>query len=511
MRAPRTIGTSLLLAAVMLTTGASSAALASQGARPGTQGQGKAAEALQRATRLLDAPRQSDVSRLAQRQATTTLLSLSRSLASLSPSQRRRARALLARPTDNPDPDGSAYTTPERPPVCSTHFCVHYVGTGDDAPDPADANANAIPDYVEGVAAVAENVYTVENGNLGWRAPQPDGARGGDPRVDIYLVNLQGGLFGYAATDLGQTGRSQYGYLVIDDDYSTVDFPGTVPLADLQVTLAHEYNHVLQFGYDIGQDLWFYEATATWIEDYVYPDLNDYLRYIKRWSTRSKVPITKQSIKIYGTAVLNHWLAGRYGPEVVRTAWERARGVKPAGFSVDAYTAGIKAAARGAGKGAGGRDLAREFARFAFATAEWQTPGAFPYVDAPLWDDVKRRGKLRAGRFLVRRLSHTGYVFFRVRPRDVPKMRLLAGARRGTRAAFGLVCREGPVASGKVRTKMRFTKRGGVRGVTLRNPGRCSRITAGIVNADPSQAGFGFGDWLYRHDHERFAATLVLR
>jgi hypothetical protein len=124
---------------------------------------------------------------------------------------------------------------------------------------------------------------------------------------------------------------------------------------------------------------------------------------------------------------------------------------------------------------------------------------------------VKRRGKLRAGRFLVRRLSHTGYVFFRVRPRNVPKMRLLAGARRGTRAAFGLVCREGPVATGRVRTKMRFTKRGGVRGVTLRNPGRCSRITAGIVNADPSQAGFAFGDWLYRHDHERFAATLLLR
>ena len=508
MRARRQIGTSLLLAALLLAVGGSTAASASQSSSSARE---NAREALRRATHLLDAPKDRDLSLSAPRDATTTLLSLSRSFSSLAPPERRRARALLARPTDNPDPDGSQYTAPEQTPLCSTHFCVHYVGSGADAPDPADPNANGVPDYVEQVSSVAETVYTVENGTLGWQAPRPDGVRGGDPRVDIYLVNLPGGLFGYAATDLGQKGRSQYGYLVVDDDYSVIDFPGTVPLADLQVTLAHEYNHVLQFGYDIGQDLWFYEASATWIEDYVYPDLNDYLRYIKRWAFRSKVPITKENIKIYGTAVLNHWLAGRYGPAVVRMAWERAASVKPAGFSVDAYTAGIKTAARRAGRGAGGKDLAREFARFAFATAEWQTPGAFPYGDAPLWDDVKRRGKLRAGRFLVRRLSHTGYMIFDVRPRQVPKIRLLGGARRGTRAAFGLVCREGPVATGKVRTKMRITKRGGVRGVTLRNPSRCDRISAVLVNADPSQAGFAFGDWLYRHDHERFAATLLLR
>ena len=508
MRARRQIGTSLLLAAVLLTTGASSAALGSQAGRHSAAQ--KATEALRRATRLLEAPKRSQARPVA-RELTTTLLSLSRSLPNLPPSERRRAKALLMRPTDNPDPDGSAYIAPEQAPFCSPHFCVHYVGSGADAPDPADTNANGVPDYVEQVAAVAEHVYTVENGSLGWRPPTPDGARGGDARVDIYLVDLRGGLFGYTATDLGQKGRSQFGYLVVDDDYSAADFPGTVALADLQVTLAHEYNHVLQFGYDIGQDLWFYEASATWIEDYVYPDLNDYLRYIGRWAVRSKVPITKENIKIYGTAVLNHWLAARYSPAVVRTAWERARSVKPAGFSVDAYTAGIKAAAKSAGQGTGGKDLAREFARFAFSTAEWQTPGVFPYPDAPLWDDVKRKGKLRARRFVVRRLSHTGFLFFDVRPRNVPKMRLLAGARRGTRAAFGLVCREGPVATGEVRTKMRFTKRGGVRAVTLRNPGRCSRITAAIVNADPRQVGFAFGDWLYTHDHERFAATLLLR
>ena len=57
---------------------------------------------------------------------------------------------------------------------------------------------------------------------------------------------------------------------MIDNDYAPLQFPGTTPLTDLEVTLAHEYNHVLQFGYDAFQDTWFVESTATWMEDQVY-------------------------------------------------------------------------------------------------------------------------------------------------------------------------------------------------------------------------------------------------
>ncbi len=50
-----------------------------------------------------------------------------------------------------------------------------------------------------------------------------------------------------------------------------------------EVTFAHEYNHILQFGYDAYQDPWFAEASATWMEDQVYNGINDYLRYVRRW------------------------------------------------------------------------------------------------------------------------------------------------------------------------------------------------------------------------------------
>jgi Family of unknown function (DUF6055) len=508
MRVRRQIGTSLLLAALLAVLGAPGAGSASAAVKLSHH---DARAALQRATRLLDSVPRHKPRPAQPKELTTTLLALSRSLDRLAPDQRRQARRLLARPTDSPDPDGSAYTVGEQPPFCSAHFCVHYVASTLDAPDPVDGNGNGVPDYVEQVSAVAETVYATENGSLGWRPPVSDGTRGGDSRVDIYLSQLRGEIFGYSAPDLGQSGRSQFAYLVVDDDYSAAEFPGTSALADLEVTLAHEYNHVLQFGYDIDQDLWFYEASAVWMEDHVYPDLNDYLRYIHRWVVRSRLPITATNIKIYGSAVWNHWLATQYGDSIVRSAWERAAAARPAGFSLGVYDRTIRTAAVSAGRSARGSDIAHEFLRFAVATAEWRTPGDFPYVDAPLWEDVKRRGRLSPGRFVIRNLSHTGYLLFGVRPRNVRAIRLLAGAHRGTKAGFALICREGPVATGHVRIKTRFTNRGGVRGVTLRHPGRCSRITAALVNADTRQVGFAFGDWIYTHEHERFAATLLVR
>jgi hypothetical protein len=505
MRVRRQIGVSLLLAALGLgLVGVSGASAGADGVK---LNHAQAAKALHRVSRLLGARKHRVRHRRPPRELTSTLSALSRSLSSLGPVERRHAATLLARPTDSPDPDGSSYQVGEQPPLCSAHFCVHYVASTVDAPDLTDANGNGIPDYVETVAAVAEAVYAVENGTLGWKPPKPDGSLGDDSRVDIYLVQLGGTqAFGYTATDLGQHKRSEHSYLVLDDDFAASEF-GVDPLVALQVTLAHEYNHVLQFSLDAAEDTWFQESTAVWMEDHVYPTLNDYLRYIKRWVVRTKVPLTDArppgGIKIYGSAVFNHWLAGRYGDSIIRTAWEQARKLRPAGFAVATYNKAIRKA--------GGKDLAHEFAQFAAATAEWRTPGVFPYSDAPLWQDVQRRGVLHPGRFTIRPLSHTGYLLFRVRHTRAKAVRLLAGAEKGTEAAFALICRQGPPEIGTVRIKEKFTKRGGVRGVTLRHPGRCSRITAALINADPRQIGFAFGDWLYTHDHRRFAATLVLR
>src|SRR3954454_8201378 len=159
------------------------------------------------------------------------------------------------RPTDDPDPNRNAYSVPEakNSPACSRHFCVHWVDQGLDAPEPIDKNGNGIPEFVERVLKVAEHVHRVENGRLGWREPRSDGRQGGrNGKTDVYLSQIGGQLFGYAAPDRGQATRQHriprrlHGYLVLDNDYSAFEFPRTKPLSDLEVTFAHKYNHILQ-------------------------------------------------------------------------------------------------------------------------------------------------------------------------------------------------------------------------------------------------------------------------
>jgi len=406
------------------------------------------------------------------------------------------------RPTDSRDPNRNAYSVPEAPnsPACSRHFCVHWVDQGLDAPEPADRDGDGVPDFVERVLRVAERVHQVENGKLGWREPRSDGRQGGRiGKTDVYLSQIGGELFGYAAPDRGQATKQHriprrlHGYLVLDNDYSAFEFPGTKPLADLQVTFAHEYNHILQFGYDAYQDPWFAEATSTWMEDQVYNGVNDYLRYVRRWVKLYETPLTANSIKEYGSAVWNQWLARRYGPEIIRRAWAGAIDARPGGFSIAAYERAIRSS--------GPSDFGRDFSRFAAAVAEWRTDKSFR--ESRLYPDPPRQGHLPLnGTGLTRLLNHTTFQLLRVRPRRARAVVVQLSAPRGTAAAVALVGRRGSERHGRPVVHLAYRPAGGQMTVRLRRPGRFERITAVVVNADARASGFSVGklDWNYLTD-----------
>lgn len=416
------------------------------------------------------------------------------------------------RPTDDPDPNRNAYSVPEaeRSPACSRHFCVHWVEVGLDAPSPADKDGDAIPDFVERVQRVAERVHAVENDRLGWREPRSDGRTGGRKgKTDVYLSQIGGELFGYAAPDRGQATKQHriprrlHGYLVLDNDYSAFEFPGTKPQSDLEVTFAHEYNHILQFGYDAYQDPWFAEATATWMEDEVYAGIDDYLRYVRRWVKLWETPLTTSSIKEYGSAVWNQWLARRYGKAIVRRAWAGAIRAKPGGFSVASYERAIRAA--------GPSDLSRDFTRFAAAVPEWRTGEGFRESD--LFPDVPRQGHLPLnGRRLTRMLNHTTFQLLRVRARTGRAVVVRLTAPRGTAAGLALVGRLGSERRGRTVSRVSFKQGGGRLTASLSHPGRFERITAVVVNADARARGFSARrlDWLYLTDGFPFEASGTL-
>jgi len=421
-------------------------------------------------------------------------------------------RAPVARPTDRPDPNRNAYTVPEAPrsPSCTRHFCVHWVADGIDAPSLADADGDGVPDYVTRVQEVAEHVHSIENEELGWREPKSDGRKGGGRgKTDVYLDQIGGALFGYAAPDRGQGTKAHrlprhlHGYLVLDNDYDPREFPGTTAEDDLEVTLAHEYNHILQFGYDAYQDAWFAESSAVWMEDEVYDDINDYRRYVRRWVKRFETPLTANSIKEYGSAVWNEWLAHHYGRAIVRRAWARAVQTKPGGFSVSAYNSAIEAA--------GGSNFSRDFARFASDLPEWRTDSVFGEADS--YPDVARQGSLPlSGRVLDRSLNHTTFQLLHVHAASGRAVLVKASAPLGVAAGLALVGRSGSERKGRVVSGFDFRRNGGPLLVHLANPGRFERLTAVVVNADTSASGFSARrlDWAYLTDSAPFRVSARL-
>ena len=455
--------------------------------------------------------------------ATLALHDLAAAVPVLEGDSRRRARALLARPTDGADdPIRDGY--PAAAPIASAesaNFCVFWVNAPGfpDAPNLTDANGAAdgdgTPDYVESLLAIAEYSRGIEvaPGPLGWAPPKRDKEGcGTDPSVhaDIYLKQLgDQGLFGYQTVDPGQgRARSQYGYMVLDNDYARSEYGYADPAVPASVTFAHEYNHLLQVNYDTFQDTWMLESTATWSEEKVYPEINDYLGYVGAFARYPSEPVTQlfppeqqRALRIYGAAVWNHWLdsgKGGYGSNAIRRAWELSDATSPPDFALAAYDKTIDRS--------GGRGFSREWAPFVAATAEWRTGyGGFP--DAAFYPDVRRKGSLAKGKKKTVKLDHTAYRLLNVKPAG-NRLKLKVEVEKGVRSALALIAREGDALGGTVTRKLRYLDGGGSGSVTLSNAGGYERITAVLVNADARIDGFVAGDWFYTRDNSRFEARL---
>lgn len=422
------------------------------------------------------------------RDATAALRNLAIATPALNRAGRRQANQILARPSDRSDRNYFGKEAPNSP-VCNEQFCVHFTTQKRNAP--------ASDEFINEVIASTDLTYAVENGDdaLNWRDAKSDGSRGsrhgvgGAGQVDVYITDLGPQLYGYAAPDPGQKGARRYAYLVLDNDY--VNFPSP-PLASLKVTVAHEYNHILQFNYDTREDLWMFEATATWAEQQVYPNINDYLNYLPTFARYTQTPLTSR-VKIYAEAVWNHWLSARYGFDVVRDAWASSLGAKPPHFAVAAYEKSIEKH--------GGRSFSREFTAFAEATAEWNSSSNFP--DATVYPDMKRKGKLGAKSSNVA-LDDTAYQLTNVTTKGRKPVKLTVHAPRGIRSAVALVARTGPIDSGVVKTSSKYLARGGRGTIKLENPGGYDRITAVVINADGRLAGRA-----YRSDGSIYTVRLA--
>jgi hypothetical protein len=442
-----------------------------------------------RAERILDAADASLAGKPDAEEPTQALRHVAQILPRLEGDQEERAERMLARPTNHPDRDGYAYNAPVSF-AFSNHFCFFYTLTGEDAVSPADTNANGYPDFIDATAGFAEFSFRDEHGRLAFNRPLGDGARGCRPgKIDIYLVELsRDQAYGIAIAEPKPRQLRSTAYMLVDRNMA--EFGYSNRLQPLAVTIAHEYGHVIQDGYDLYQDDWMAESTSTWLEEQVFPVVNDYINYMPAHQSVG-VPLTDNNdIKQYANATFWHFLDSKFGNRIASKSWGFSLKTNPTEFAPLAIDRGIPRA--------GG--FSREFINYAASVAEWRALGRYP--DHELYPDIRRTGTLRPNASVHRAaFPHMTYKLFNV-PVTKNKITLLAQTPRGVTGGLALVGRSGAARTGNVVIVTDLIPNGGIGKVVLRGARRFRRITAVIVNADFSQVGYdnNRGDWVWSGD-----------
>ena len=273
-----------------------------------------------------------------------------------------------------------SYLTP------SGHVRIHYTLSGTDAVNPSDTDNNSVPDYVDVAAAAFDSVWAMEVGHLGYNVPLSDGNRGGGPELDVYIVDLGSrNIYGYTYPDIPGSKRStSSSYIEVDNNYEGGIYRRTRTrgLDALKVTAAHEFFHALQFAYYDGTDArWWQEATATWMEDVVYDEINDYYQYLPHFFSQPQQALDKgnalgPTIRIFGVSIFAHYLAERFGPDVIQRIWEEFE--RQTSGDLSAFDRAIPT---------GLEDAIVEFAIWNWFTGERSKPDGY-YSEGPFYPKV---------------------------------------------------------------------------------------------------------------------------
>lgn len=335
------------------------------------------------------------------------------------------ARLALAEHVQYRTPLAHSYASP------SGHFRLHYDIAGAHAVNSSDSNGDTVPDYVEEAAAIFDSVWAREVDQMGYNAPPSDGTQGGGSQYDVYIIDFAEAVYGYTIPEGTQDGKTT-SYIQVDNDYLESLYP-TRGLDGLRVTAAHEFFHAIQFGYcgDRNDLRWWMEICATWVEDVVYNDVNDYYNYLGAFfdSPGSSLDRMNSSRDYYpyGAALFAHYLEHRFGQETIRTIWE---GLDAAG----SYDLGVfDEALRPTGLEA----AVQEFAVWCYFTGSRARPGLF-FPEAAYYPEmvISRTHSAYPVEGEALSVDHLGSKYVRFVPRPGPGD-LIVGLSPADRTAWG--------------------------------------------------------------------------
>jgi len=172
------------------------------------------------------------------------------------------------------------------------------------------------------VAQIFDYVYDKEIKEFKFLSPPTIYSEFNDNRYDIYIEDLGNSYYGYTEIRNSVGGNKYSTYIVIDNDYPTGVFY-SASLDGLKVTAAHEFHHAIQIGsymFPRSKDIYFAELTSTSMEEFVFPEVNDYINYMKSFFNSPDKTLSEYTG--YNLAIWNIYLEKKYSISIIKQQWE---------------------------------------------------------------------------------------------------------------------------------------------------------------------------------------------
>lgn len=212
---------------------------------------------------------------------------------------------LMAAPPAPPPPGDACFSFGLPNQLASDHFLVEY-------------DSNVPKSTAKMFADSLEYALEKEVGELGWLQP----AGMGDYKM---LAVIQNGSQGGAYTTVEACGGFYMPYIVTGKDSFWSDW--------YLAMAAHEFNHAIQYRYGMGHEFWFWEATATYAEEDVYPSQDSWADYVTGYTDQPWIAMGASSQQdadvfwhMYGMAIWPFYLDNHVGDlDLVQEVWEYSR------------------------------------------------------------------------------------------------------------------------------------------------------------------------------------------
>lgn len=199
----------------------------------------------------------------------------------------------------------------------TTHFHFEF---NDDLKNDTDSDDNDVADVIDRIAGFAEESWDQEVTEMDYAVPVDTSA---GEKVLVFLDDERTYLVPGALGVSSVLSDGETIYMAVDPS-----------LEDnlLDVTVAHEFFHVITFGYAVDfaqsyQDLSFAEASAVWIEDEVFDDSDSYVDYLPYFFSESDYSLfagilPANSLYEYGLVIWPRFLSENFGTDIMKTTWE---------------------------------------------------------------------------------------------------------------------------------------------------------------------------------------------